>query len=172
MSYDLYMLGPVPGEEPMDTVERLEERPPRPPPIAPRRSATAASPTRCSRCTRRTWSRHEEPHSTELRDAEGIDVTLSDDHAWINFPYWESLDAARLTQAIERAAQVIATETGWELYDPQLERLIDPARDATELREMFEVGVGHVQRIGAAGEPAPPVGRRPSLWKRLRGGGP
>jgi len=172
VSYDLYMLEPVPGEEPMDTVERLEERPP---PASPDR-AVAGRHRRIADALLALQPAYvesqEEPHSTELRDAEGIDVTLSADHAWINFPYWESLDAARLAQAIERAATVIGAQTGWELYDPQLERFIDPAQDAAELREMFEVGVGHVQRITAEGEPAPAVGRRPSLWKRLRGGGP
>jgi hypothetical protein len=26
----------------------------------------------------------------ELMDEGGVQLTLSDDHAWINFPYWDS----------------------------------------------------------------------------------
>ena len=35
MSYDLYMLSTQPGEDPMETLERLEEREERPPRLTP-----------------------------------------------------------------------------------------------------------------------------------------
>ena len=68
----------------------------------------------------------------ELYDEDGLQITLADDQASINVPYWESLDPNRLVEGIAKASNVIREETGWQLYDPQLEKVIDPVRDADE----------------------------------------
>jgi hypothetical protein len=59
------------------------------------------------------------------------------------------------------ASRVIGEATGWRLYDPQLEKFMDPVADADE----FGVGVRQVHRIAA--EDA--AGERPSFWQRLFG---
>jgi hypothetical protein len=83
----------------------------------------------------------------ELTEEGGVQITLSDDHAWINFPYWDSLDPKHLADEIAKASNVIREEIGWQLYDPQLEKFIDPVRDADEFARAFGVGVSHVQQI-------------------------
>lgn len=167
MSYDLYMLAAVPGEEPMDTVERLEEQEDAAPP-AP---AAAARIRRMADALKANASYIEgdeaEPGCVELSDEDGLHITLSGEHAAFNFPYWDSLDAKRLSEEIARAAKVIGGETGWDLYDPQLERFVDPVADAEEFAAAFSVGVGHVQRIVAEGSRDGGTGDRPSLLRRI-----
>jgi hypothetical protein len=65
---------------------------------------------------------------------------------------------------------VIGQLTGWKLYDPQLEKFIDLARDANEFAEAFGAGVGHVQRIAAEHSSADSAnGERPFILRRILG---
>ena len=82
----------------------------------------------------------------------GLQITLSDEQASINFPYRESLDPKRLAEEIAKASNVIREQTGWQLYDPQLEKFIDPVRDADEFARAFGVGVSLVQQIASEQE--------------------
>lgn len=167
MSYDLYLFEPVAGEEPTETLERLEER----------EAGTSPGPAVAARNRRiaddllaANSDYTEAPiagagDELELVDENGLQITLSDQQAWINFPYWESLDAERLAAEIATASRVIGEATGWRLYDPQLDRFRDPVADADDFAKAFGVGVGHVERIAA--EDA--AGERPSFWQRLFG---
>jgi hypothetical protein len=106
----------------------------------------------------------------ELVDESGLQITLFDDQASINFPYWDSLDPKHLADEIAKASNVIREATGWTLYDPQLEKFIDPVRDADEFAQAFGVGVSHVQRIAtkqSSAESASDV--TPSFWRRILG---
>ena len=69
-----------------------------------------------------------------------------------DFFYRESLDPKRLAEEIAKASNVIREETGWQLYDPQLEKFIDPLRDADEFARAFGVGVSLVQQIASERE--------------------
>jgi len=171
VSYDLYMLKPQPGEDPMETLERLEEQEEQasPDPAAAERNRRIAD-------ALLALNPAYEESVIEHRDIEltaegGLQLTLSDDQASMNIPYWDSLDPSHLAREIDAAAKAIAAETDWQLYDPQLEKFLDPARDADEFAEMFGVGVGHVQRITAEDDAESPGGERPSLWRRLIGRG-
>ena len=153
----------------MDTLERLEEQeePASPDPAAAERNRRIAD-------SLLALNPAYEESAIDHRDIEltaegGLQLTLSDEQASMNIPYWESLDPAHLAREIEAAAKAIAAETGWQLYDPQLEKFLDPARDADEFAAMFGAGVGHVQRIAAEDESS--GGERPSLWQRLLGRG-
>ena len=167
MSYDLYMLDPVEGEDPMETLERRasDESPPGPDVVARNRriadALLAAHPG---------WTDTTPDASDwiELDDGEAIQVGVSEHEASITFPYWDSLDTDRLLRDIGSASEVIARETGWKLYDPQLEQFLDPARDGAAFREAFGAGTAAVNRI--AEEHAAPQAR-PPWWKRLLGGG-
>ena len=143
MSYDLYMLTPEPGVDPGETLEQLAESP------APAEADAIARQRRLAAALRTA-----DPRFEQLPD-----------HASISFPYWDSLDPAEISQDIARVAKIITAETGWQLYDAQLDRFIDPERDADEFAEAFGVGVGHVQDIASE----PPAEERPSFWRRLFG---
>jgi hypothetical protein len=181
LSYDLYLLDPEPGVEPYEQLERLdaEELSASPDPAIQGRNR------RLVEALRDADPRYEESQlnydvlaeqqgisvdeakarnrSIQLTAEDGLEINLYDHHADITFPYWESLDAEALTRDIASASSVIATETGWKLYDPQLERVIDPAADASEIRRMFDVGREHVQTFIAEQERK----SNEPLWKRL-----
>jgi hypothetical protein len=170
VSYDLYMLSPQPGEDPMETVERLEEREEAaaPDPVIAERNRRIAD---ALIATNSNYTESEikfdviaeqngisveearaKHRDIELMEEGSLQITLSDDHAWINFPYRESLDPKRLAEEIAKASNVIREETGWQLYDPQLEKFIDPVRDADEFARAFGVGVSLVQQIASEQE--------------------
>lgn len=190
MSYDLYMLSPVAGEEPMATLERLEEQHDEaaaPDPDAAARNRRIADALLAARpeyeefqidleaIARADGVTVEQASASqrfiELTDGDGLQITLDDDQASISFPYWESLDAAVLVREIDRAARIIGAETGWQLYDPQLDRFLDPERDAAEFRKAFGVGVRQVQRIVDEQDVNASGSGRPSRWRRLFGRG-
>jgi hypothetical protein len=170
VSYDLYMLSPQPGEDPMETLERLEEREEAAAPdsvIAERNRRIAdaliatnsnytESEIKFDVIAEQSGISVEEARAKhryiELFDEDGFQITLSDEQASINFPYRESLDPKRLAEEIAKASNVIREETGWQLYDPQLEKFIDPVRDADEFARAFGVGVSLVQQIASEQE--------------------
>jgi hypothetical protein len=170
VSYDLYMLSPQPGEDPMETLERLEEgeEAAAPDPVIAERNRRIAdaliatnsnyteSEVKFDVIAEQSGISVEEARAKhryiELFDEDGFQITLSDEQASINFPYWESLDPKRLAEEIAKASNVIREETGWQLYDPQLEKFIDPVRDADEFAQAFGVGVSLVQQIASEQE--------------------
>jgi hypothetical protein len=171
VSYDLYMLTPEPGVDPMDTLERMEEAEP-----GQRDADGEQRARRLADALRAADERYEQSEfefegttGIELSAEDGIQITIWADHASFNFPYWDSLDAGRLLADIDKASKTIAAETGWELYDPQLEKFLDPVRDADEFAKAFGVGVGQVQRIASQPEAQPSGGERPSRWRRMLG---
>jgi hypothetical protein len=52
-----------------------------------------------------------------------------------------------LAEEIDRAAQLIAGETRWSLYDPQLERFIEPKADREAVAGAFEYGREQLRRL-------------------------
>ena len=186
LSYDLYMFSPVPGEDPMDTLERLEEREEAAAPdaaIAERNrwiadaltgmnSNYTESEIKFDVIAEQAGISVEEARAKhryiELMDDNGFQITLSDDQASINFPYWDSLDPKHLADEIAKASKLIGEATGWRLYDPQLDKFVDPVRDADEFAEAFGIGVSHVERIAAEQSSADSAGdERPSFWRRI-----
>jgi hypothetical protein len=169
VSYDLYMLTPEPGVDPVDTLERLEEsgRGPHDPKGEQRARRLAGAIRAADPRYELSEFEFEGATGVELSAENGLQITIMADHASVTFPYWDSLDTGRFAADIDKAAEIIAAETGWQLYDPQLEKLLDPVRDADELARAFAVGVGHVQRLGE--EDARPSERAP-WWRRVLGG--
>jgi hypothetical protein len=170
VSYDLYMLCPQPGEDPMETLERLEEREEAttPDPVIAERNRRIAdaliatssdyteSEIKFDVIAEQDGISVEEARAkhryVELMEEGGLHIALSEEQASINFPYRESLDPRRLAEEVAKASNVIREETGWQLYDPQLEKFIDPVRDADEFARAFGVGVNLVQQIASEQE--------------------
>lgn len=190
MSYDLYLLTPDPSTDPaeryFDLAEAAEE--------SGVRSASAARNRRIAEAIGRAAPRlgmgaddqaptvqqetpdgdaaHEE---LVLADQESIEVVLGDEIGTITFPYWDSLDPDVLWRDIGTVAASIGAESGWAIYDPQLEEWLDVARDRERFGAAFDRGREQIRRIvaegagvggaEAAGQGATPP--RPSLWRRL-----
>jgi hypothetical protein len=154
------MLEPVPGEDPMDTLERLAEDETSDPAAVTRNRRIAEA----LRELNPGLDEAEFEGGIELTDQSGVQISLYADQAAITFPYWDSLDPAELTSQIGDASKLIATETGWRLYDPQLARFTDPETDAEKFSKKFEVGRKAVRRVTSESEP------KRSKWKRLLGG--
>jgi hypothetical protein len=167
------MFTPEPGVEPMDLVERMEGKTAAPP--DPEGEARAGRLADALTAVEPRYARSEleleGTRAIELVAQDSIQITLWPDHASFNFPYWDSLDAGQLIADIDQASRIIAAETGWQLYDPQLEKFMDPERDAAEFGEAFGVGVSHLQRITSERAEEPASSERPSFWRRLFGRG-
>lgn len=71
-------------------------------------------------------------------------------------------------------ARAVGALTGWSLYDPQIEDLVDPSEggDAGAMREAFDGGRQVMREMIAedrAATATAPQEPRPSRWKRLLG---
>lgn len=93
-----------------------------------------------------------------------------DELATITIPYWDTLDRSRLAAEIRVAASILGDAGYTTLYDPQLDRAIDPVRDVDAVLEKFQAGV-ELTRSLTAGEPAgevykPLAARRRRWWRR------
>ena len=194
LSYDLYMFAVDTGRPPMDQVEELD---------AAQQSAqpeveVEARNRRVAEALLSAHPRYEEQQSdfgaiaqkqeisedearrrrrdTVLFDMEGIEVTLSDHVASLNFPYWDSLDIANIIERIEEAAIIVGRECpDWSLYDPQLDQVIDPADSREAIRQAFDYGRNKLHEAVAAHEASAAAEKdskgKPSFWRKFFGRG-
>jgi hypothetical protein len=70
---------------------------------------------------------YERFRNVELTDTQsGVQIELYDDGAALSIPYWHSGDAARrVLEQVWGAIEIVCRETGYEVFDPQLDRVID-----------------------------------------------
>ena len=166
MSYDLYMLAPVDGEDPMETLERRGSYDAPLTPAAADRNRRIADALSASNAAYAPLEGTDASRSIAITDQDGLEISLYEDEAAFNFPYWDSLDLDYIATQIESASAIVAAETGWRLYDPQLEQFLDPVRDRDAFRAAFGVGADAVNQIAAAPEADP---ERAPWWKRVIG---
>jgi hypothetical protein len=58
----------------------------------------------------------------------GIQITLFDDEASVTVPYWHGGDKAADTfREIWSYLEIISREAGYQIYDPQLDRILEPS---------------------------------------------
>jgi hypothetical protein len=76
----------------------------------------------------------------ELTDeANGIQIVLFDDQAAITVPYWHSGETARrVFERILGHIRIIARESGYVAFDPQLGKVIDPDADLDLMLTAYE----------------------------------
>lgn len=71
--------------------------------------------------------RHLELNGPE-EDSTGIQITLFDDEASVTVPFWHKGDQATDTfRKIWSYLEIISRETGYLIYDPQIDRVFEPA---------------------------------------------
>lgn len=154
MGYDLTFFAEQPGEDPEDTLERLEEE-------DDEHGATPEGAERAARlgvalrealpAMRDNAGDRAAAHEVHLLDEAGLEVSVYPRSVTVALPYWASTDHDRVLADLEQVARLVAEHTGWGLYDPQQERWIDVRRDRGGLRDAFEVGREAVRRIEEQG---------------------
>ncbi len=71
--------------------------------------------------------RHLELNETE-DDCNGIQITVFDEEASVTVPYWHEDDKAEDTfRKIWSYLEIICRETGYLIYDPQIDQVIEPS---------------------------------------------
>ena len=151
MSYNVYLLQPTPGEEPLATVraklnvetEVINPGPPNAEAEVRKQQLTRAlideNPSLepfefgygeiaridgISEEEARVRYRHVELNGPE--NGTGIQITLYDNDASITIPYWHEPDQARLVfEEVWRYLRVLKDSGGFFAYDPQLDRVVD-----------------------------------------------
>ena len=148
MSYDFRLFTPRAGVDPQDMFERdvdEMERGPRDPSIEARKKKVAdaliahdarlelfqpdfnkiAKLHRISPAEAYDRMRHLEINDTAQKSS-GIQIMLFDDSAALTIPYWHKHDAAeRVLRQAWGYIDIMCRECSYEVYDPQLGRVID-----------------------------------------------
>jgi len=173
MSYDLYLLSPVPGEEPLKTAHAkcavesdvINPGPPRGdaetrkrhlmqelvaenPALEPFQFGYAeiARTHGFSEEEARVRYRHIELNGPD--DGNGIQITLYDDGADITVPYWHAPPAARLVfEEVWRYLRRLHDASGFFVYDPQLDRVIDVETDLSDVVARYNSVVAKLSQI-------------------------
>lgn len=88
--------------------------------------------------------RHFELNGPE--DSNGIQITLNDDMATITVPYWHKGDKAKeVFSEIWDYLSVIQDKVGYEIYDPQIERILNLSTDFEESLSSYTTVVSHLE---------------------------
>jgi hypothetical protein len=150
MSYDFRLFKRKAGEDPLVTVHRDSDGLPTMPPdpqkeALKRRTADAliahnpglevsqfnyeqiARSLKISVEEARLQFRHLELNGRE-EDSDGIQIILFDDEASVTVPFWHDGDKAEDTfRDIWGYLEIISREAGYLIYDPQIDRVIEPS---------------------------------------------
>lgn len=92
------------------------------------------------------------------KESSGIQIVLFDDRASLTIPYWHNGDAARrVLGQVWGLIEIICRDTGYEVFDPQLDRVID----VNAFDDVLRSYAGTTQRMEAL------IGRAPKKpwWK-------
>ena len=94
-------------------------------------------------------------------DDNGIQITLFDDEASVTVPYWHESDKATNTfREIWNYLEIINRETGFLIYDPQSDRLIDLSASFDGALRCYSGGLREIRDSLVGGD----AKRRP-WWK-------
>nr|WP_319395939.1 hypothetical protein [uncultured Desulfobacter sp.] len=151
MSYDIYLYAPIPGKDHTDTIDYYlngeeEDINPGPPDEASeakkKRIANSlisfnndfeifcfgfdeiAKIENISIEDAKIKYRHLEINESD--DGNGIQITVYDNSATVTVPYWHTGETAKeIFEKIFEYLQIIQEESGYIIYDPQIESIID-----------------------------------------------
>jgi len=136
VSYDLHAFAPEAGVHPIETFAEIARR--------PERDTLPKSGGRAWPLVEALISAvpifNEEPARRwpiELA-GESMDVVIYPDHATISIPYARR-DSEELRQQLASTIDAVRKVGGWEVWDPQIERVLNEA-DLDEVVETFEAG--------------------------------
>ena len=88
-------------------------------------------------------------------DCNGIQITLFDDEASVTVPFWHEGDKAADTfREIWSYLEIISREADYLIYDPQIDRVIDPSAGVEEALSCYTGAMRQIRQnlpVGAAG---------------------
>jgi hypothetical protein len=116
MSFDLYLFTPRAGEDPLDTIERLEfedDVARRPDPAAAARNDRILVALSAAHPAARE---HRSARSVSLVD-DVLEIYLSRQYAVISVDYERATDRDRVAADVNYALRVITIATGWQLFE-------------------------------------------------------
>jgi hypothetical protein len=181
MSYDFRLFAPKTGEDPLITVKTDSGLPTTPPDLQnearKRRIADSliahnpqlhlfqidyhavAKSQKISVEMARLKFRHLELNGPD--NGNGIQITLFDDEASLTVPFWHKGDKARDTfREIWSYFEIISREAGYLIYDPQIDRVLDPSEGFEDSLSCYTGAVRTIHEV------LPPGGAaRKSWWK-------
>jgi hypothetical protein len=164
VSYDLYLVPVSPGEDPGEALERLEEETPDSAALEQMGRIASAIQARLPQL-----ERHEGDGFVELDTPEGANpyqILISANQVGASVPYWDDDERAEATYGeLLGALEIVREQTGWSIYDPQLDRLVT-TDDLSDILGIHAQGVAAVRSI--AEEEKRPTG----FLRRLFGRGP
>lgn len=163
MSYDLTFFTPRPGVDVHDIVEVDEDhmaRGPRDPKTEAKKRKLADALLAFDRrleLTQPDFDAIAKLHKMRIDDAynrfrdleltdgtSGVQFHLFDDSAGLSIPYWHSGEPARrVIEQVWALIEIVCRETGYEVFDPQLDRVID----VNAFDEVLETYVGATSRM-------------------------
>ena len=84
-------------------------------------------------------------------EGTGLQVLLFSSTAYVHLPFWHTdRDAEDAWAQAWTVLRVLERETGWQTYDPQLDRVLDLDADRADVEAEYARGVAAAQAISAA----------------------
>lgn len=84
--------------------------------------------------------------------SNGIQITLFDDEASVTVPFWhQGGKAAETFREIWSYLEIISRESSYLVYDPQIDRVIDPAGGFDDALASYDGVVRHINQTFRAG---------------------
>ena len=88
------------------------------------------------------------------QDSKGIQITLFDDEASVTVPFWhEGAKATDTFRKIWSYLEIIGRETGYLIYDPQIDRVFDPKAGSGDALASYTAVTTGVSPFGLRGRP-------------------
>lgn len=144
MSYDLDLFIPQPNLDPIQIIQQA----------ALNNQPDAAHHTRNQALMQRMsaenpqFALHQAPHVLELTDPnDGLQISLYASTAHIALPYWHTVDSdIKLNFAVmRRFVRLIQTHIAYEVYDPQLGRVVNVERDVPQMVALYRQTLNRMQ---------------------------
>ena len=87
----------------------------------------------------------------DREDGSGLQIVIFGDGADVHLPYWHAGNGMREPwEQAWTALRVLAREGGFSIYDPQLDRILDPDADRDDVLAAYARGMAEAEAISAA----------------------
>jgi len=141
MSYDIFLFPPVADEDPAVTAQCDVEGDDPLSNEGRARNACVVAALKAHTPTLEIYEFDEGVQVSALDDGTCIQIELFNSEGAIRIPYWHRKKTHLISTQINSYLQIIARETGFLAFDPQSEKLIDPAVGVGDVLYMYPARV-------------------------------